>query len=181
LLPKVHHPSEVAVCRSLIGALPAPPELYTFIETIEAVDNADGIASLSDALCFGQADLVSEMYSPNEAFIDHARARLCIAAAKYNIPAIDTNSFEIKDMAHLAAECVASRAYGFTGKAAIHPAQVSAINDAFAVSSEMLGNYESMLAEYSNATTGFRVKDGEVIAPPFVAKARRMLKLYRQR
>ena len=88
-LPNVKCKREVEIYRSLFNSLPFSPKLISFIETIEAVDNADEIASVSDALCFGQADLVADMYSPNEAFINYARARLCISAAKYDLMAID--------------------------------------------------------------------------------------------
>ncbi|WP_374338437.1 CoA ester lyase [Leeia sp.] len=179
-LPKVNHPNEVKIYRALLSGLSCAPRLCTFIETVEAVDNADGIASVSDALCFGQADLVSEMYSPNAAFIDYARARLCVAAARHNLQAIDTNSFEIKDMEKFEAECVTAKGYGFTGKAAIHPDQLAGINRVFAVSPEMVSKYQSCIEAYMSSTTGFVIKDGEVIAPPFIAKAKRMLSLYQR-
>lgn len=177
-LPKVNHASEVELYKRLFSSLPVPPKAYTFIETVEAVDNADEIASVSDALCFGQADLVSEMYSPNETFINYARARMCIAAARYSIEAIDTNSFDIENMASFEAECVAARGYGFTGKAAIHPRQVPVINEIFAVSLETVARYQTTVDTYHQSDVGFVLLDGEVIAPPFVAKARRMLALY---
>jgi len=178
LLPKVSHASEVKVYKSLFATLRDPPEVYPFIETVEAVENADGIAAVSDGLCFGQADLVAEMYSPNESYIHYARARLCVAAARYKLQAIDTNSFEIEDMARFESECVAARSYGFTGKAAIHPRQVPAINATFSVSAATIAKYRKLIDAYQSAEVGFALVDGEVIAPPFVAKARRMLALY---
>jgi citrate lyase subunit beta/citryl-CoA lyase/(S)-citramalyl-CoA lyase len=179
-LPKVGHLNEVRIYRSLFATLPSVPRLYSFIETVDAVDQADGIASASDALCFGQADLVAEMYSPNDAFINYARARLCVAAAKYNIQAIDTNSFDIKNMAKFEEECVMARGYGFTGKAAIHPDHIPIVNRIFAVPDDLVAKYESSIDAYMAADTGFLIKDGEVMAPPFIAKARRMLGFYKK-
>jgi citrate lyase beta subunit len=179
-IPKVSHQNEVKIYRALFSTLPVMPKLYTFIETVEAVENADGIGSESDALCFGQADLVSEMYSANETFINYARARLCLAAAKHNLMAIDTNSFEIQDMAKFESECVTAKGYGFTGKAAIHPNQVAGINRVFHVPKDMAERYQSCIDTYMNSEAGFAIKDGEVIAPPFIAKASRMLNLYRR-
>ncbi len=97
-LPKVNHARDLEIYRSFFADSPFQPKIYTFIETVEAVENANEIAKLSDALCFGQADLVAQMYAPNQAYVDYARAKLCIAAAKNNLMAIDTNSFEINDM-----------------------------------------------------------------------------------
>lgn len=179
-LPKVGHENEVRIYRALFATLAVTPQVYSFIETVDAVEHADGIARASDALCFGQADLVAEMFSPNDAFINYARARLCVAAAKYNIQAIDTNSFDIKNMTKFEEECVAARGYGFTGKAAIHPDHVPIINRVFAVSDDLLAKYQSAIDAYMASDTGFLITDGEVMAPPFIAKARRMLGFYKK-
>lgn len=178
LLPKVNHASEVVVYRTLLSTWKDPPDLYPFIETPDAVDNADGIAAVSDGLAFGQADLVAAMYSPNESYINHARARMCVAAARFKIPAIDTNSFEIEDMKRFESECAAARCYGFTAKAAIHPRQVPAINSVFAVSPETIARYRALIDAYHSSDVGFALVEGQVIAPPFVAKARNMLEFY---
>lgn len=178
LIPKVGHPSEVKVYRSLLSSLPFMPKVFTFIETVDAVDNADGIAAVSDALCFGQADLVAEMYSPNDTFISYARARLCIAAARHNIPAIDTNSFEIADMDVVRQQCVSAVKDGFSGKAAIHPNQVPVIKSVFDVPEQAVVKYRSLVEEYATSSSGFVIRDGQVVAPPFIAKARKMLNFY---
>jgi citrate lyase subunit beta/citryl-CoA lyase/(S)-citramalyl-CoA lyase len=178
LVPKVGHPSEVQVYRSLLSSLPFMPKVYTFIESVDAVDNADGIAAVSDALCFGQADLVADMFSPNEAFISYARARMCIAAARHNIMAIDTNSFEIHDMDIFREQCVRSVKDGFTGKAAIHPNQVPLIKELFGVTDQAVDKARSLVEEYAGSKTGFVIRDGQVVAPPFIAKARKMLHFY---
>ena len=177
-LPKVNHGSELKIYRSLVNNFTPVPKLYTFIETVAAVENVDGIAAASDALCFGQADLVAEMYTPNSAYLDYARARLCVAAAKHQIQAIDTNSFEINDLAYFEKECVAAKECGFTGKAAIHPRQVKQINRIFGVSKEAVDAYRSIIDEYRNSQSGFVIKDGKVLAPPFVAKAQMMLDFF---
>lgn len=178
LLPKINHASEVRIFRSLFDSLKQRPRLISFIETIEAVENADAIAAVSDAICFGQADLNAQMYSPHPVFLDYARTRMCAAAARYRIQSIDTSSFEIQDMARFERECVAAKECGFTGKVAIHPVQVDPINRIFGVSSEVLAGYRRLIDAYENADVGFAMKDGQVVAPPFVAKARMMLATY---
>lgn len=178
LLPKINGPSEVRIFRSLFDSLKQRPRLISFIETIEAVENADAIASVSDAICFGQADLAAQMYSAHPVFLDYARTRMCAAAARYQLQAIDTSSFEIQDMARFERECVAAKECGFTGKVAIHPIQVDPINRIFGISSEVVAGYQKLIDAYRNADVGFAMKDGQVVAPPFVAKARMMLAAY---
>ncbi|MEN3308475.1 MAG: citrate lyase subunit beta / citryl-CoA lyase [Micromonosporaceae bacterium] len=177
-VPKVATAGDVAVYRSLLARLANPPEICSFIETVDAVENAFEIAALSDGLSFGQADLASEMYAPNEAYLGYARARLCVAAAKHALPAIDTNSFELWDMTVVRAECEAARRCGFTGKAAIHPKQVEAITETFTVDPDELAGYRRTIKDYEAEATGFAVTKDRVLAPPFVLKARRMLQLY---
>jgi citrate lyase subunit beta/citryl-CoA lyase/(S)-citramalyl-CoA lyase len=101
-----------------------------------------------------------------------------VAAARHRIQAIDTNSFEIHDMAAFEKDCLIAKEAGFTGKAAIHPNQVEGINRLFSVAEEAVADYRSTIDTYDNSGIGFALKDGKVLAPPFVAKARLMLSCY---
>lgn len=178
LAPKIAAGRDVAIYRSLLSSLPNPPEIFSFIETVDAVENAFDIAAGSDGLCFGQADLVSEMYSPDESFLAHARARLCVAAAKYRLPAIDTNSFDLWDAEVIAEQSLAAKRCGFTGKAAIHPKQIDVIVETFSIDPAELDGYLRTIKDYESDANGFAVSKDRVLAPPFVAKARRMLALF---
>lgn len=178
LVPKVSTGRDVAIYRSLLSDLADPPEIYSFIETVDAVENAFDIAAASNGLCFGQADLVAEMWAPDESYLDHARARMCVAASRYGLPVIDTNSFELWDMGLVRAQCEAARRSGFTGKAAIHPKHVDPILETFVVPAEELDGYRRTIKEYEANERGFAVAKGQVLAPPFVLKARRMLALH---
>lgn len=178
LAPKVAAGRDVAIYRSLLSSLRNPPEICSFIETVDAVENAFDIAAASDGLCFGQADLVSEMYMPDESFLAHARARLCVAAAKYGLPAIDTNSFELWDAEVIRAQSQAAKRCGFTGKAAIHPKQIDVIVETFSVDPAELDGYLRTIEDYEANANGFAVSKDRVLAPPFVARARRMLALF---
>lgn len=177
-IPKVNSCREVEIYRELLSSSKFSPKLISFIETTEAVKDIDNIASKSDAICFGQVDLVAELYSPNETYINYTRSQICIAAAKNNIMAIDTNSFEINDMELFRQQCRESKEYGFTGKAAIHPRHVDIINEVFSIKEDEVENYKSLITAYNNATDGFAIVNGQVIAPPFIAKAKKMLKFY---
>lgn len=178
LVPKVAAGRDVAIYRSLLSSLPEPPEICSFIETVDAVENATDIAAASDGLCFGQADLVSEMYAPDESYLTHARGRLCVAAARYGLPAIDTNSFELWDTEVIRAQSQAAKSRGFTGKAAIHPKQVDVIVETFSVDPGELDEYRRTIKDYESDANGFAVSKDRVLAPPFVARARHMLAIF---
>ncbi|AXV79791.1 MULTISPECIES: HpcH/HpaI aldolase/citrate lyase family protein [Ralstonia solanacearum species complex] len=177
-IPKIHNGGELRLYKNLFSSLPVPVKLVPIIETVDAVNEIGEISTLSDALILGQADLSAEMYSANKSFIAHARAMVCISAARRCIPAIDTNSFELKNMEQFAAECLAAKHEGFIGKAAIHPCQVPIINNTFRVSREELDHYASSIETYNNSPDGFSIVNGRVIAPPFIAKAKKILDLH---
>lgn len=178
LVPKVCGARDVAIYRSLLSALPNPPEICSFIETVDAVENAFEIAAVSDGLCYGKADLVAEMWAPDEAYLAHAQARMCVAASRYGLPVIDTNSFELWDMDLVRAQSEAAKQCGYTGKAAIHPKQVDVIVETFGTAPGELDAHHQTIKDYEADENGFAVSKGRVLAPPFVLKARRMIALH---
>jgi citrate lyase subunit beta/citryl-CoA lyase/(S)-citramalyl-CoA lyase len=178
VVPKIRHARDVAIYRSLLSGLSRPPEIYSFIETLDAVENAFEIAAVSDGLCFGQADLVAEMWAPDESYLAHARARTCVAASRHGLPVIDTNSFELWDMDVVRGQCEAAKRCGFTGGMAIHPRQVDAILETFGAAPGELDRHYQMIKDYEANEDGFAVSRDRVVAPPFVRKAERMIALH---
>ena len=65
-----------------------------------------------------------------------ARGRLIAACALAGLTPIDSPFFDLHDEAGLKHEVAASVALGFAAKAAIHPAQIGAINAALTPSAE---------------------------------------------
>ncbi|NQZ12012.1 MAG: aldolase [Algicola sp.] len=172
---KIRHHRDLVVYRRLFDAMAPAIKLITIIETVEAIEDLDEIAKYSDALILGQADLMACLYAHNQSFINNARAKICVYAAKYNITAIDTNSFEIDDMILFKRQCVAARQEGFMAKAAIHPVQLDIINQVFEISDKEQQKFEDVIDIYSRSVSGFSIHDGRIIAPPFIANANKML------
>jgi len=91
---------------------------------------------------------------------------------------IDTIYTDFRDEAGLAAECAAARRSGFTAKMAIHPAQISVINGAFAVSDDELAWARKVVALFAaNPDAGTIALDGRMIDRPHLTLARRLLGL----
>lgn len=174
-LSKIKHPRELVIYRGLFADIAPKIKLIAIIETIEAIENIDEIAKLSDALILGQADLMSCLYAHNDTFIADARAKICVYAAKYNIMAIDSNSFELDDMAVFEQQCRSAKQEGFLAKAAIHPLQIEIINQVFNISQKERQAYAQVVDIYSRSVNGFAIRDDQIIAPPFVANATKML------
>jgi citrate lyase subunit beta / citryl-CoA lyase len=86
------------------------------------------------------------------------------AAVAAGVMPIDTIYTDFKDEAGLRAECAAARRSGFVAKMAIHPAQVPAINDAFAASGEELAWARRIVALFAaSPDAGTIALDGRMI------------------
>jgi (S)-citramalyl-CoA lyase len=86
--------------------------------------------------------------------------------------AIDSPFFELHDEAGLKQEVTAAVALGFSAKAAIHPAQIGAINAALTPSAEAVEKARAILAENAK---GVGTVGGQMIDEAIARKARRTL------
>lgn len=102
---------------------------------------------------------------------------LCLAGAVAAEAApIDTVFTDFRNEGALAAECEAAAADGFTGKLAIHPAQVPVINGAFTPSPEALAKAQRIIDAFAqNPGAGVVALDGEMIDEPHKTLAERTL------
>lgn len=182
-LPKVESAFEVELCRSILNENSLAIEIIPIIETPKGVEHLERIAALSDAMMFGRVDMTAAMYRSNAGYMAYARGRFCVACAQCGIPAVDTANFgsgsDIMDLDAFEQDCMMGLAEGFTARAVVHPAQVEIVNRVFTVSEEELQTFCDTIIAYADAETGFSVVNGNIVAPPFVARARRMLRLYR--
>ena len=75
---------------------------------------------------------------------------LCLAgAAAAQVQAIDTVYVDFRNDAGLRRECEEARRDGFTGKMAIHPAQVAAINEVFTPTAEAIQRAQAIVAAFA--------------------------------
>ncbi len=105
-----------------------------------------------------------------------ARA-LCIAgAASAGVPAIDTVYVDFRNEDGLRRECEEARRDGFTGKMAIHPAQVAAINAVFTPAPEAIAHAQRVVDAFA-ATPGAGVVgiEGVMYDRPHLMRAQALL------
>ena len=157
-------------------------------ETPAALSAMSGYAGVSPRLSgitWGAEDLAAAIGAanrrPDGSYDDVyrlARALCLVAAAQAGVAPIDTIYADFKDAGGLAAECDAARRAGFTGKMAIHPAQIAVINAAFAATSEDLAWAEKVVASFAaNPAAGTVALDGRMVDRPHLTLARRLLGL----
>ena len=105
-----------------------------------------------------------------------ARA-LCLAgAAAARVQAIDTIAVEFRNIAAVRRETEEARRDGFTGKMAIHPAQVPVINEVFTPTSGAVAKARAVVAAFAahpgKGTVGI---DGVMYDRPHLERARQLI------
>ncbi|MGI8527143.1 MAG: HpcH/HpaI aldolase/citrate lyase family protein [Pseudolabrys sp.] len=102
---------------------------------------------------------------------------LCLAGASAaQVPALDTVYVDYKNDAGLRRECEEARRDGFTGKLAIHPGQVAAINEVFTPSAAQIAKAKAVVAAFAAqpgaGTVGI---EGRMYDRPHLARANALL------
>ncbi len=106
----------------------------------------------------------------------HARAMTILAANAVQAAAIDTVFVDFRDLDALAAECAEAERDGFTGKMAIHPAQVAVINDAFTPSGASIAQAHAIIKAFEDAgNPGVVGVGGKMYDRPHLRRAERLL------
>lgn len=105
-----------------------------------------------------------------------ARTMTILAAGAAEVAAIDTVFPNFRDMAAFENECAEAERDGFTGKMAIHPAQVPVINAAFTPSTEAVQHSVALVAAFEAAgNPGVVGIDGKMYDRPHLRLAERLL------
>jgi citrate lyase subunit beta/citryl-CoA lyase len=102
---------------------------------------------------------------------------LCLAGAvAAGVQPVDGIFADFRDEVGLRAEAEAASREGFTGKLAIHPGQVAAINAAFTPSDEQVRHAEEIVAAFeAHPEAGVLSIGGRMVDRPHLVQARRVL------
>ncbi len=158
--------------------------LIALLETALGIENAFAIASASSrvkALFLGGEDLTADLHCQRTAKgeeIRYARSRLVCAARAAGIDAYDTPFTDVNDDEGIWEDAQFARSLGFTGKAAISPRHVKAINQVFSPSEkEIAYAYEVMeviqaAKEQGRGAVSLR---GKMIDAPIVERAKQTI------
>ena len=105
-----------------------------------------------------------------------ARSLCLAAAAAAGVQPVDGIFADFKDGAGLRAETEAAAREGFTGKLAIHPDQVAAINAAFTPSAEDVAHASAIIAAFAaEPEAGVLSVGGKMVDRPHLVQATRVL------
>lgn len=188
---KIQTAEDIASISEIIAALEKKAgmdvgtvKMIPWIETALAVVRCYEICRASDridAVAFGAEDFTDDMgieRTEDESEVAYARSVTGVAARAAGVDALDTPYFGFKDLVGLRANVQAAKQYGFTGKFAIHPAQVEPINDLFSPSETQIEHARRVVAAFEEAERSGRGStslDGKVVDVPVVKRARAVL------
>ena len=196
MVPKVGSADDVARVAALLDAR-GPTNGLTLqrvaivplVETAAGILRAEAIAGSHRvvAVALGGEDLAVDIgvtRTQGGAELEYARQHLVLACAASRCGAIDTPTLDRRDAGLVSAQASAARGLGFTGKLAIHPSQVPAINAAFEPLGDEIEWAHSVVDTFELAArsgSGVTVVGDRMVDAPVVAAARRILARARPR
>lgn len=143
-----------------------------------------GASHRLSALSWGSEDLSAELGSKSTrdntgnlvSPFRFARDLCLITAAAANVAAIDTIFIDLRDQPSLAREATEAARDGFSGKLAIHPDQVSIINEAFTPTTSEIAYAKEVVDAFNQGdNTGVLTIDGKMLDSPHLRRAQRVL------
>jgi citrate lyase subunit beta/citryl-CoA lyase len=185
MVPKVAAAKDVKWVADLLAERDRELPLLSLVESARGVLNAEEIADAeaTDALVFGAEDLAANLGATRTeegTEVLHARQQVVLAASAAGVDAIDTVHTDFGDEDGLRRQTGTAREFGYDGKMAIHPTQVSIINDAFTPEPARIEWAEKVITARDEAAAegkGVFTVDGEMIDAPLIAQAKRVLDL----
>ncbi len=181
MLPKVDTPDEVVWLDNLLSERGHPCRLHIIIETNAGLEAAFAIARSSpriDALFFGGVDMAADLRCRNawEPLL-YARSRVVHAAASAGVDVIDVPYLDLEDREGMECEAAQARDLGFSGKGAIHPKQIPALNTIFTPDEAVIARARRIIAEFEAAETGLVVIDGKLVEKPVLREMHRIVSI----
>ncbi len=193
MLPKAEGPEDLIQLNSYLDALETAAEIElgsvqmlplvteTPGATLRLADYADFSLPRLAGLTWGAEDLSSAVGATgnkDESGAWHftyrmARSQTLLAAHAAGVHAIDTLFADFRDSDGLAMDSRQSRAEGFSGRLAIHPAQVAVINESYLPSAEEVETARRIIAAFeAEPDVGTVGIDGKMYDIPHLKQAR---------
>ncbi len=192
-LGKVESVRNIRTVDSLLSPLEAAAgmevgtlRIIPWIETAKAMWDARAIAESSlrvVAIAFGAEDFTNDMGIERTDMgeeVSVPRAMVPIAARAGDVGSLDSPFVRFRDPDALRDDAHRARRMGYTGKFAIHPAQLEIINETFSPSDEEIEYARRVMEAWDAAESGGRgslALDGRMVDVPVVKRAQNLLAL----
>lgn len=191
VLPKCEGPEDVDRLGALVAEAGGGPDIAVHAiatETARAVFRLAGFAERRvdrlAAISWGAEDLATAVGASGNRHADggfhdlflHVRSLALLAARAAGVQPVDTLHADFRDTEGLRASSIRARAEGFTGRLAIHPAQVAVINAAFMPTAEEIDWAGRIVAAFAAAPDAGTIGvDGKMVDRPHLAQAHKVL------
>ncbi|HMI40797.1 MAG TPA: CoA ester lyase [Sphingomicrobium sp.] len=184
VLPKTESGADITQLAHRTGNIP----IHAIVT--ETAASLFGLLSYRDAksplvaMSWGAEDLSAALGASSKydasgelAFTYRLARSLCLAGAvAAEVQPIDTVFADFRDDKGLTKEARAAAAEGFTGKLAIHPAQVAPINAAFTPSPQEIAHARAIVEAFAaDPQAGVLSVDGKMVDRPHLMQAKRVL------
>ena len=184
VLPKAENGADITQLAHRTGSVP----VHAIVT--ETAASLFGLLSYRDpkspltAMSWGAEDLSAALGAASKydsdgglSFTYRMARSLCLAGAvAAGVQPVDGVFADFRDQEGLRAEAEAAAREGFTGKLAIHPAQVETINAAFSPSADEIAHAEAIVAAFeSEPSAGVLSVGGRMVDRPHLLQATRVL------
>ena len=166
------------------GVEPGSTKIVAWAETASALVDARDIAASSRrviALAFGAEDFTNDMGIERSDAGDEVhvpRSLVPVAARAANVASLDSPFVAFQDLEALRADAQMARQMGYTGKHAIHPAQLDIINEVFSPAPDEIAYARKIMEAWDKAEAegrGSLAMDGRMVDVPVVKRAQNLL------
>lgn len=172
VLPKVDTADELRWVDALLTEAGSDAMLIALIESVEGLGNVDAIAAATPRLAlllFGAADLSAELgVAMEHEPLLYARSRCVLAARRAGIGLLDVPTLDFRNQHKVFTEAQAAKRLGFTGKAVVHPDNVTPVNACFTPADHEVDEAEEIIALFEASSTGLVIHKGKLIEAPVI-------------
>lgn len=184
VVPKVESGEDIVQLAYLTGEIPIHAIVTETAASLFGLLSYRGVRAPLAAMSWGAEDLSAAIGASSKYDADGslsftykmARSLTLAGAVAAGAQPVDGVFADIRDEAGLKTEAEAAAREGFTGKLAIHPAQVAVINTAFSPSDDDIARAEAIVAAFeAEPNAGVLSVGGRMVDRPHLIQARRVL------
>lgn len=185
-LPKTESAADVRSVIARLEELGCEAGIQCLIESALGLEMSFEIARSHPrvlGLGLGEADLAADLGVSCEEGLLYARSRIVSASRAAGIVPVQSVYTNVRDLGGLRRSTAEGKRLGFFGRSAIHPAQVTVINEIFTPTEEEVNRAEELLSKLESASASgagaLALEDGRFVDEAVVRAARSTLALAR--
>lgn len=178
MVPKLDEPGPLDVLAKQLIMFGKKTDLYPLIETAEGLENTRKLCSsnLVAGAVFGGHDLAMQLGCSKEWDVLAAyRSEFIRGAGGLGIALFDMPWFGLTDPEGLKAEAANAKRFGFTGKTAIHPGQITPIHSVFTPTAAEVTEAAEKIQRFEQNGEHATVWKDTILEPPVIEQAKTLI------